>query len=116
MVFHRNELAVEQREKARGGEGIASFTHFVEGKGKVQKYTNLLAEITLPPGASIGKHAHTEETEFFIILEGTGVVDDNGKEVPIKKGDVMVTGGGAFHSIANNGSVPLVFHAAIVNG
>jgi mannose-6-phosphate isomerase-like protein (cupin superfamily) len=115
MVFHRDELAVEQREKARGGEGIATFTHFVEGKGKVQKNTNLLAEITLPPGASIGKHAHTGETEFFIIMEGTGVTDDNGREVPIKKGDVMVTGGGAFHSIANNGTVPLVLHAAIIS-
>jgi mannose-6-phosphate isomerase-like protein (cupin superfamily) len=116
MVFHREELVIEQREKARGGEGIATFTHFVEGKGKVQKNTNLLAEITLPPGASIGKHAHTGETEFFIIMEGTGVADDNGREVPIKKGDVMVTGDGDFHSIANNGSVPLVLHAAIISG
>jgi mannose-6-phosphate isomerase-like protein (cupin superfamily) len=47
-------------------------------------------------------------------MEGTGVADDNGREVPVKKGDVMVTGGGAFHSIANNGSVPLVLHAAII--
>jgi mannose-6-phosphate isomerase-like protein (cupin superfamily) len=116
MVFHREELVVEQKEKARGGEGIATFTHFVEGKGKVQKNTNLLAEITLPPGASIGKHTHTGETEFFIIVEGTGVVDDNGKEVPIKKGDVMVTVSGDSHSIANNGSAPLVLHAAIIAG
>ncbi|MDR1411206.1 MAG: cupin domain-containing protein [Spirochaetaceae bacterium] len=116
MVFHREELAVEQKEKARGGEGTAHFVHFVEGKGKVQKNTNLLAEITLPPGASIGKHVHTGEAEFFIIMEGSGVVDDNGKEIPIKKGDVMVTVSGDSHSIANNGQVPLVLHAVIISG
>ncbi|MDR0710007.1 MAG: cupin domain-containing protein [Spirochaetaceae bacterium] len=116
MVFHREELTVEQREKARGGEGTIKFTHFVEGKGKTQKNTNLLAEITLPPGASIGKHTHTGETEFFIIMEGAGVADDNGKEIPVKKGDVMITACGESHSIANNGDVPLVLHAAIISG
>jgi mannose-6-phosphate isomerase-like protein (cupin superfamily) len=115
MVFHQNELVVEQREKLRDGEGTATFTHFVAGKGETQKNTRLLAEIALPPGASIGKHAHTGETEFYIITEGAGVVDDNGKEVSIRKGDVMATGGGAFHSIVNNGQVPLKFHAVIVN-
>jgi mannose-6-phosphate isomerase-like protein (cupin superfamily) len=116
MIFHHGELVVEQKERVRDGEGIIGFTHFVEGKGKVQKNTNLLAEITLPPGASIGKHTHTGETEFFIIMEGSGTADDNGKEVSLKKGDVMVTGGGASHSIANNGTVPLVLHAAIIGG
>jgi mannose-6-phosphate isomerase-like protein (cupin superfamily) len=116
MIFHRNELVVEQREKMRNGEGTATLTHFVEGQGKVQTNTNLLAEISLPPGASIGKHAHTGETEFFVFLEGSGVADDNGKEVPVKKGDVMITGGGASHSITNNSSVPLVFHATIIKG
>jgi mannose-6-phosphate isomerase-like protein (cupin superfamily) len=116
MVFHREELAVERREKARGGEGTVQFTHFAEGKGKAQKNTNLLAEITLPPGASIGKHTHTGETEFFIIMEGAGVADDNGREVPVKKGDIMITASGESHSIANNGNVPLVLHAAIISG
>jgi mannose-6-phosphate isomerase-like protein (cupin superfamily) len=54
--------------------------------------------------------------EFFIILEGSGVVDDNGREVPIGKGDVMITASGDSHSIANNGNVPLVLHAVIING
>jgi mannose-6-phosphate isomerase-like protein (cupin superfamily) len=109
-------MTVEKREKVRDGEGTATFVHCVEGKGAVQKNTNLLAEITLPPGASIGYHPHNEETEFYIILEGSGVVNDNGQEVAIKPGDTMVTGNGAFHSIANTGSVPLKMIAAIIKG
>ena len=114
MLLHRNELKSETREKARGGNGTAAFLHMVEGKGAVQKYTNLLAEITLPPGASIGLHSHTEDMEFYIILEGSGTVDDNGTEKTVTKGDVMITGNGETHSIANTGNVPLVFHAVIV--
>jgi mannose-6-phosphate isomerase-like protein (cupin superfamily) len=116
MLCHRNELKTEIREKVRDGNGVLSFLHLVEGKGAVQKNTNLLAEITIPPGGSIGRHAHTEETEFYIILEGAGVVNDNGTDKPVAKGDVMITGNGEFHSIANTGSTPLVLHAVIVKG
>jgi mannose-6-phosphate isomerase-like protein (cupin superfamily) len=114
MLYHRNELKSEIREKPRGGEGNATFLHLAEGKGAVQKYTNLLAEITLPPGASIGPHSHTEDLEFYIILEGEGKVNDNGTEKDITKGDVMITGNGETHSISNNGNAPLVFHAVII--
>ena len=114
MLYHRNELKSETREKARGGDGTISFLHFVEGKGAVQKNTSLVAEITLPPGTSIGPHSHTEDTEFYIILEGSGTVNDNGTDKPIGKGDVTITGNGETHSIANTGSVPMVFHAVII--
>ncbi|MDR2471878.1 MAG: cupin domain-containing protein [Treponema sp.] len=114
MVYRRNELKSETREKPRGGSGTAVFLHLAEGNGAAQKHTKMLAEITLPPGASIGQHAHTEDTEFYLILEGTGTVNDNGVDRAVAKGDVMITGGGETHSIANTGTSPLVFHAVII--
>jgi mannose-6-phosphate isomerase-like protein (cupin superfamily) len=42
------------------------------------------------------------------------MVNDDGKETPVKAGDAVVTGGGASHSISNTGDAPLVFHALIV--
>ena len=112
MVIRRDEMKTETREKMRGGEGSAAFVHFVDCEK--EKNIRMLAEVTLQPGSSVGKHNHENETEYYIILSGSGMVDDNGKEVQIKTGDTIVTGGGAFHSIANTGSVPLVFHAVIV--
>lgn len=114
MLVHKNEMRTEPREKVRNGNGTCTFLHLVEGKGAVQKNTNLLAQITLPPGASIGCHAHNDETEFYIITEGSGKVSDNGVEKPVGAGDVMVTGGGASHSIENTGGTPLVLYAAII--
>ena len=112
MVNHRNEMKTEVKDKMRGGEGSAAFVHLVDCEK--EKNVRLLAEITLQPGCSIGKHNHESETEYYIILSGSGKVDDDGREVGVKTGDTIITGNGAFHSISNTGTVPLVFHAVIV--
>jgi mannose-6-phosphate isomerase-like protein (cupin superfamily) len=112
MVIHRNEMKREQKEKMRDGEGTVTFTHFLDGT--TEQHVRMLAELTLPPGASIGNHRHDSETEYFLILSGTGTVNDNGTEVLVKPGDAVITGNGAAHCIKNTGTVPLVFHAIIV--
>jgi mannose-6-phosphate isomerase-like protein (cupin superfamily) len=114
MLYHRNELRTEQREKPRGGSGIVSYLHLAEDKGKTHGNIEMLAEMTLPPGASVGSHAHTENMEIYVILDGKGTVDDNGTEKPVSKGDVVITGNGDTHGIRNSGDVPLVLYAVIV--
>lgn len=112
MIIHRHQMKVELKERMRDGEGTATLVHFVDGS--TMKNARLLSEITLPPGASIGEHRHDSETEYYIILEGSGLVKDNGVDTPVKAGDVVVTGDGASHSITNTGTVPLKFHAIII--
>ena len=112
MIVHRNEMKVEQKDRMRGGEGTLFLTHFVAEN--TQKNARLAGEFTLPPGSSIGVHRHDKETEYFIFLEGTGTVSDNGVESPIQKGDVLITGNGGSHSVKNTGQVPLIFNAIIV--
>ncbi|MDR0587053.1 MAG: cupin domain-containing protein [Treponema sp.] len=112
MVVKRNEMKTEIKEKMRGGEGTVTLVHFTDCKD--EKNIRLLAEITLPPGASIGNHQHDAETEYFLVVSGSGIVDDSGVEKPVSAGDSIITGGGASHSVKNTGNVPLVLHAAIV--
>jgi len=112
MITNRSEMKIENKEKMRDGSGITTITHLVNCEN--ERNVRLIAEITLPPGASIGEHRHDSETEYYLILSGSGLVNDSGKEITVKAGDVIVTGGGASHSIANNGDKPLVFHAVIV--
>jgi len=112
MLIKRNEMKTEIKEKMRGGEGRAELVHLVDCQN--EKNIRMLAEITLQPGCSIGNHSHENETEYFLILSGEGIVNDNGTEKPVKSGDAVITGNGASHSIRNNGSVPLVLHAVIV--
>ncbi|MDR1803553.1 MAG: cupin domain-containing protein [Treponema sp.] len=112
MVINRNEMKVEDKERMRDGEGTTHMTYLLDGS--MEKNARLFAEVTLNPGCSIGYHRHDSETEYYFILSGTGTVNDDGKEVQVKQGDSVITGNGASHSIKNNGSVPLVFHAIIV--
>jgi mannose-6-phosphate isomerase-like protein (cupin superfamily) len=112
MLNQRNTMKSETKEKMRDGEGTAHFTYLVDCEK--EKNIRMLSEATLPPGASIGYHRHDQETEYYLILSGTGEVNDDGTVKPVKAGDAMITGNGASHSIKNTGTVPLVFHAVIV--
>ena len=112
MVIHRNEMKMEKKDRMRDGEGSANLTYLLDGS--TQKNARMFAEITLNPGCSIGYHQHDSETEYYFVLSGSGIVSDDGKDVQVKQGDSIITGNGASHSIKNNGSVPLVFHAVIV--
>lgn len=112
MIIERSTMAREVREKMRGGKGEVTLTML--GGKDLQKHCRMLSEIVIPPCASIGEHEHSGETEYYIILEGTGLVNDNGKPVTAKKGDVVVTNGGARHSIENTGNTPLKMIAVIV--
>ena len=112
MVIRRNEMKTEVKENMRGGDGSAALLYLADCEK--EKNIRLLAEVTLEPGSSIGKHSHENETEYYIILSGSGTVDDNGTETQVKTGDAVITGGGAYHSVANTGTVPLVLHAVIV--
>ena len=112
MHIKRNGMTVEDKERLRGGEGAVRFTHLipVEPPGRIK----LFSEIRLEPGASIGRHRHDGETEYYVFLSGTGVVDDNGNECKVSPGDVTVTGSGGFHSLVNNGGEDLVLYALII--
>ena len=112
MIIHRNEMKTESKEKMREGEGFTHFTYLLDANG--EKNARMFAEVTLDSGSSIGYHRHDSETEYYFILSGTGIVNDDGKEVDVKQGDSIITGNGASHSIKNTGSVPLVFHAIII--
>ena len=112
MIIHRNEMKFENKERLRDGEGVVNITNLVDAD--TEKNVRLLAEIRLEPGCSIGYHSHESETEYYIILSGTALVNDDGKEVEVTQGASIITGNGASHSIKNIGSVPLVFHAIIV--
>ncbi len=68
----------------------------------------------LQPGkAAFPYHLHHNIEEMFFIIEGEGVLRFDGKEYPIKKGDVIAgpTGHGTAHQIRNTADAELVFLA-----
>ena len=112
MVIKSDAMEAETRSQMRGGKGECLVT-FLAGR-QLQKHVKLFSQIEIPVGAGIGPHSHSEETEYYYVLEGKGFVDDNGEPREVKPGDVVVTTGGASHSVENTGTVPLKMIAVIV--
>jgi mannose-6-phosphate isomerase-like protein (cupin superfamily) len=112
MIIKQNEMSTEIRPNMRGGNGNIKITNIVNKEDL--KNARLLAYINIPVNASIGDHEHKDETEYYIILKGKGQVIDDGKMKTVTEGDVVITGGGASHSIENIGDIELKMIAIII--
>lgn len=73
----------------------------------------MLSQITLPSGALIADHTHTDEYEVYCILSGEGEYHDNGTVTTVSAGDVTLCRSGETHGLVNTGSSELTFVAFI---
>ena len=113
MIYRASDLPIEQRINMRGGEGTVHISH-AAAKDALPPGLRLHAQLTLPPDASIGEHAHENETELFYVLQGKGEMLQNGVWTPLSPGDATSTGGGETHALRNVGEGPFVVMATIV--
>lgn len=113
MIVKRTSMQGETKTALRGGPGSLTMIDLTGGHGPC-KNCRLVSEIIIPPGAGIGHHNHETETEYYIMLEGTAVVNDDGQDVTVGPGDVVITGDGAAHSITNTGTETVKMIAVIV--
>lgn len=114
MIARKPEMKIEVRENMRGGNGAITLRHLVPGTETFGK-SRMIAELTLPKGASIGPHDHVTEAEMYIITKGQAYVTENNEGYTLDAGDVMYTGNGDFHSIENKCDDDLVLYAVIFN-
>lgn len=112
MIIKKKQMKKDIRSQMRGGNGDIEITHLVNKEDL--KHSRLLGYITIPVNGSIGDHEHLDETEYYIVLKGIGIVVDDNIEKEVESGDVVVTGGGATHSIRNTGNIPLEMIAIII--
>ena len=113
MFFRADEMEVESRERARDGMGITDFVHLIP-KDALPSKCRLFSLVCLEKGCSVGRHEHTTETEIYYVVEGEGILNDNGTIRPFRTGDASICGGGAFHSVANDNDETLKIVAVIV--
>ena len=109
----RSEECFREDKCLRDGKGTVNLKELAT-KEALYNHARLFSHITVEPGHSIGFHDHQNETEFFYIIRGEGLFNDNGTPVTVKAGDVCATGGGASHSMENVSDSPLEFVALIM--
>ena len=97
----------------QNGKGLIHIKHLTDKEG-LYGHGRMFAHVTVDPGCSIGYHDHQHETEFYYIIKGEGVFNDNGKEVLVHPGDICATGYGQFHGLENRTVEPVELIALIV--
>ncbi|HEY9054726.1 MAG TPA: cupin domain-containing protein [Rectinemataceae bacterium] len=112
MIVRPGQRETECRPNMRGGKGQVYVSPLAGAPS--QAHLRLASEILVPPGSSIGKHEHTAETEYYYVLEGRGLVDDDGVVAEVGPGDAILTAGGASHSVEAFADAPLRMLAFIV--
>lgn len=112
MIKKLSQMSTKVNEHMRGGAGSVQILELMS-KDEL-KHCRMFSKLTLKPGCSIGQHEHVNETEYYWILEGEGVVTEADGEKTVKAGDLVITGGGASHAIRNEKDEDLVFLALII--
>ena len=113
MVIMQNEMTAQKRERMRDGSGTIDLLHIVSADNLPEK-SRLFSTMTLEKGCSVGRHTHSGETEIYWVLEGEGVLDDNGTIKPFKEGECSICGNGEYHAISNENETPLKVLAVII--
>ena len=106
-------MTTEVKSNLRGGVGDLQFTHLFS-KEELGGRAQMLAQVTLQPGESVGVHPHTENGEVYWVLSGSVTVTEDEQECVLCAGDAEFCADGHTHSIRNHTSEPAVFLALIL--
>lgn len=115
MYQSHDQYPVQVIPNMKGGEGRFDVETLVPPP-MLGKAGTLFDRGTLPPGCSVGLHTHTANMEVCYVLSGSGLVED------AQAGCTRLTPGGTHiclpgdaHKIVNDGTVPLVYLAVVLN-
>jgi quercetin dioxygenase-like cupin family protein len=68
----------------------------------------LLGWTVLPPGARHDRHRHRDADEFFVVLQGSGMIYTDDSRELASNGDVVYTPRGHWHGFDNTGDEDVV--------
>ena len=87
------------------------------GKATIFVSARLLVGLNaFEPGQEHALHAHAGQDKVYQVLEGTGLFLLDGRELPMKAGDLLVAPDGVAHGVRNSGAGRLLVLAVLAPG
>ena len=96
----------ENIEKCHDGEGSILFRE-VFSSDDFKSNLRHFHETVINPHSTIGYHKHHGNEEIYYLVEGTGIMQLNGKKFPVKSGDSVIAQDGESHGLINNSDEPI---------
>ena len=92
----------------------AAFSAAKMGKSTIFESSRLLVGLNaFEPGQEHALHAHAGQDKVYQVIEGEGLFLLDGKELPMKAGDLLVAPEGIAHGVRNNGNTRLLVLAIL---
>ncbi len=112
MLKFKEQLKIDCKYNRNGDEKLhlSNLADFDIKNPKLRTF----AHARLKVGEEMELHKHEGECEYYYIISGTGVYNDDGKEVDAVPGMVTFTPSGHSHGIRNTGDEMLQFIALII--
>lgn len=106
MKIDFNTISEKEIPAFKGGEKFFAVKMFDDATGKIMHGR-------LIPGASIGMHTHTGNSEVIFILSGKGYSICNGEKEILSAGECSYCKEGGSHCLVNDGTEDLIFFAVV---
>jgi len=113
MIIRGKDIEAKNVENPRGGRGSLINMGY-EVMSQFSGNIKMFSVANLKPDSLIGYHTHEDDMEIYFMLDGSGIVSDNGQEDILYPGDLLITQKGEGHSIENKSGSDITFLAMII--
>lgn len=107
VIRRCEETATRPLEHCHEGEGTLAWRDVFPRELLAGHRLRFLHDNVLPPGVSIGIHAHRDDEEYYVIIAGRGTMTLDGVAHPVGPGDVTGVFPGGSHGLVNDGDEDL---------
>ena len=92
----------------------AAYSPSKMGKSTIFESSRLLVGLNaFEPGQEHALHAHAGQDKVYLVLDGDGLFLLEGRELPMKAGDLLVAPEGIAHGVRNSGNRRLLVLAML---
>jgi uncharacterized cupin superfamily protein len=109
-------IRIDSADLKPGGNGAKFVNRMARLAPKIGLKTLGCNVVVVPPGKrAFPYHAHSLIEEMFLVLEGSGTLRHEGKEYPVRAGDLIASPCGAAHQLMNTSDSDLKYLAMSSN-